>query len=114
MMKNASTTTRKLQKEIDVATFLNEMKTGEVVSIDAPETPPWFQAGTVYEISEVTYKYFAETTILRWVDTNVFVASEVGQPLQLFWIGDGIFFGRQLSAEESLRFCQLTGTKVWS
>ena len=113
-MKDVKATARRLKREIQLVEFLNEIKTGDTVSMDSPETPPWFQEGTLYQISEVTFTYFAETSILRWNDANSFAASEVGQPLQFFWTNNREFFGRQLSTAESFRFCQLTGTKLHS
>ena len=113
-MKDVKSIAQKLQREIEFVEFLNKVKTGETVSIDSPDTPPWFQEGMLYQISEVTFTYFAETSILRWMDANSFVASEAGQPLQFFWTNNREFFGRQLSTAESFRFCQLTGTKLHS
>jgi hypothetical protein len=33
-------------------------------------------------------------------------------PFRLFWQRDGRFFGRELTDEETIRFCQLTGTAM--
>lgn len=76
-MKDVKSIAQKLQREIEFVEFLNKVKTGETVSSDSPDTPPWFQEGMLYQISEVTFTYFAETSILRWMDANFFAAAKL-------------------------------------
>ena len=86
--------------------------TGEPMLLSSPETPPWFEEGKIFQVEESTYLYHLEVLPPRWLDGDEFAFGEGTGPFQLFWKRGRLFFGRQLSAEETFRFCRLSGTAL--
>ncbi len=103
-----------LRRKAAMISFLNELTTGVVSSIDDPESPPWFEPGAIYQVCRTTYLYHAESTCVRWVDRRRFVFAVDLNPFQLFWSRNTEFFGRQLTESETFRFCQLTDVKRYT
>lgn len=113
--KNATTeaikaTVKQLQRKIDFQNLLHQLMTGDPVLISSPDTPPWFEKGKVFQIEESTYLYHLQVLPPRWLDGDVFAFGEGTGPFQLFWKRARLFFGRQLSNEETFEFCRLSGT----
>lgn len=103
-----------LRRKVETISFLNELMTGKVHSIEDPEAPPWFLVGMIHRIDRTLYGYYAESDFVQWSDGPKFAYANGREPFQFFWITDGEFFGRQLSEEETFRFCQLTDAKRYT
>ena len=103
-----------LRRKAEAISFLNDLMTGTVCSLDGPNDPPWFTDGTIHRISRVLYGYYAESAAVRWNDGHKFVYANDYEPFQFFWKSDGEYFGRQLSHEETFRFCRLLGVKRYT
>ena len=106
-------TVASLRKQTEFIEFMNKMMTGESVSMDDKNSPPWFQEGVICEVSETLYDYHLEVLPPRWIDGLKFAFGEGSGPFQLFWKRGDDYFGRQLSAEETFHFCRLSGTKLF-
>lgn len=104
----------RLQREIDFVQFLNDLKTGETISLDADDNPPWFEEGKIYRVSETTFAYHLESYQPKWLDKLGFVFDCGHGPFLLFWKTDGQYFARQLTKEENFNFCRLSGTKFYT
>lgn len=92
--------------------YLVELSRGAVVSLDADDSAPWFEPGLICEVSEETYFDFLELLPPRWMYGGVFAFAEGAGPFRLFWRRKGRFFVRELTTEETRRFCQLSGTSL--
>jgi len=104
-------TVASLRKQSEFIEFINELMTGQPVSMDDKNSPPWFQEGVISEVSETLYVYHLEHLPPRWIDGQKFAFSEGSGPFKLFWKRDSDCFGRQLSANETFHFCRLSGAK---
>lgn len=103
-----------LRRKADAISFLNELMTGTVYKIEDPEAPPWFVEGMIHQVDRTLYGYYAESPTLRWADGHKFAYARDMEPFQFFWKFDGEYFGRQLSEEETFRFCQLLDVKRYT
>ena len=103
-----------LRRKAETISFLNKLMTGTVYSIEDPEAPPWFLEGTIHRIDRALYGYYAESPAVRWADVHKLVYSQGTEPFQFYWKADGEYFGRQLSEEETFRFCQLLEVKRYT
>ncbi len=92
--------------------FLLTLNAGAAVAIDSDSVPPWFEPGVDCEVSEETFFHFLELLPLRWMNASTFAFGEGGGPFRLFWQHDGRFYGRELTQEKTVRFCELTGTML--
>lgn len=89
--------------------------------VPAAPLPPWKEdwkdriaritaPGSVQEGDEETYWYFLEVLPPRYMGGGVFGFGEGADPVRLFWkTPPGRYFCRQLSDEETERFCTLAG-----
>ncbi len=100
-----------LRQKVEAISFLNRLTTGKAISLDDADSVPWFEAGRIYQISRTTYMYHFESDSVRWSEGRKFVFTFDQNPFQLFWSTDDEFFGRQLTEEETFRFCQLMDVK---
>ena len=105
---------RRLRRKAELNSFLNGLTTGTVYSIEDPEAPPWFLAGTIHRIDRTLYGYHADSDYVRWGDGTKFVYANGREPFQFFWSTDGEYFERMLTEEETFRFCQLTDVKRYT
>ena len=103
-----------LRRKVETISFLNLLMSGEICRLDDAEVPPWFQPGLIHQILRTTYAYHAESNSVRWEDGSRFMFANGLDPFQFFWIDDGDYYGRQLSEEETFRFCQLTDVKRYT
>ncbi len=103
-----------LRRKAETISFLNELMTGTVYSMDDAEAPPWFSVGNIYRIDLTLYYYHAESGSVRWADGSRFVYANGMEPFQFFWNADDEFFGRQLSETETFRFCQSMNVKRYT
>lgn len=103
-----------LRRKVETISFLNQLMSGDMCRLDDAEVPPWFQPGLIHQILQTTYAYHAESKSVRWADGPKFMFANGLEPFQLFWINDGDYCGRQLSEEETFRFCQLTDVKRYT
>lgn len=71
--------------------------------------PPWFENGVTCEVTEATYFEFLEMLPPRWMRGSMFAFGEGCGPFRLFWQRAGKHFGRELTTDETERFCQLSG-----
>ncbi len=93
--------------------FLESLTQGEIQSeIASTEDPPWFVAGVVQQIDEPTYWYFLELLPPRWMHGDWFAFGEGTGPFRLFWKTHAQYFARELTAEETVRFCKLSRTSL--
>ena len=99
--------TRSIRRKVEAISFLHSLMTGPFYSIDDEEVPPWFEAGEIQQISGTVYSYHTECRKVRWRDRLKFAWANGSQPFVLFWIRDCDYFARQLTEEETFRFCRL-------
>jgi hypothetical protein len=92
--------------------FLRTLTGGAAVAVDCDSGPPWFEPGRKCKVSEEVFFYFLEVLPPRWMNGNMFAFGEGCSPFRLFWRRDGKCFGRELTAEETVRFCELSGTSL--
>jgi hypothetical protein len=92
--------------------FLRTLTAGAAVAIACDSVPPWFEPSRKCEVSEEVFFYFLDVLPPRWMSGSMFAFGEGGGPFRLFWQRDGRFFGRELTEEETVRFCQLTATAL--
>lgn len=116
-MVDDTASTRKvvsLRRKAETISFLNQLMTGTVYSIEDPEAPPWFLEGTIHRIDRTLYGYYAESPTLRWANGHMFAYARDTEPFQFYWKADGEYFGRQLSEEQTFHFCQLLNVKRYT
>ena len=106
--------TGSLRRRTEAISFLHSLMSGPFQSLDDKEVPPWFEAGKVQQISGTVYTYHCECRRVRWRDVLKFAWANDGQPFVLFWITDCDYFARQLTEEETFRFCQLMDVKRYT
>jgi hypothetical protein len=99
----------KLEAAVDFWEVLAELTGGPAVPQDDNTAPPWFEAGVICEIGLETYFEFLELLPPRWMHGSTFAFGEATGLLKLFWRREGRFFGRELTAAETDRFCRLGG-----
>ena len=92
--------------------FLLTLNAGAAVAIDCDSVPPWFEPGVNCEVSEETFFHFLELLPPRWINGSMFAFGEGSGPFRLFWQNDDRFYGRELTQNETVRFCKLTGTML--
>ena len=100
-----------LRRRTEAISFLHSMMSGQFQSLDDEEVPPWFEEGEVQQVSGTVYTYHRECRRVCWRDGLKFAWANEGQPFVLFWITDCDYFARQLTEEETFRFCQLLDVK---
>ncbi len=100
-----------LRRKVEANSFLNGLMTGTKYSFEGPESPPRFVPGRIHQVSRTTYAYHAESGSVRWADGKKFVFAIGKNPFQFFWSTDNDYFGRQLTEEDTFRFCQLMDVK---
>lgn len=83
---------------------------------DLPETETWEEVmnrtrieNTIHEINEETYWYFLEVLPPKWFNGNVFAFAEGQEPLRLHWRKRQQYFCRQLTWEQTDKFCEMVG-----
>ena len=103
-----------LRRKVETISFLNSLMSGPFHSLDDKEVPPWFEPGEIQQISGTVYSYHTECRQVRWRDGLKFAWTNGSQPFVLFWIRDCDYFARQLSEEETFRFCQLRNVKRYT
>ena len=105
---------RSLRRRAESISFLHSLMSGPFHSIDDENVPPWFEVGEVQQVSDTVYAYYCECRRVRWRDGLKFVWANDHQPFVLFWRIDRDYFARQLSEEETFRFCQLLDVKRYT
>ncbi len=98
----ASTNNEEMPKEFGA--YLSQLIEGYVIPLDSPDHPPWFEAGSICEVSEKTFRVYFEMATPHWM---MFAFSEDRNPLRLFWQSKGCYFGRELTEYETQVFCDL-------
>jgi hypothetical protein len=78
----------------------------------ASDGPPWFEPGQVCQIYETTYWQFLELLPPRWMDGDRFAFGEGSGPFRLFWQAKDGYFARELTDDETRRFCELSGVSL--
>jgi hypothetical protein len=76
------------------------------------DDPPWFKPGDICEIDEKTYWYFLELLPPRWMDGNWFAFGEGAGCLRLFWQVKDAYLARELTADETRTFRELSGVSL--
>ncbi len=66
-------------------------------------------ADRVAEVGEETWWYFLEVLPPKILEGRWFAFAEGQEPLRIFWQQSGNFYCRQLTEEQSMRVCELTG-----
>lgn len=64
-------------------------------------------AGKIADIDQETFDYFLEVLPPKFMAGTLFAFAEGAEPFRLFWHNGGIYFCRQLSWEETKKFCSL-------
>ena len=100
-----------LRRKVEAISFINGLTTGLSISMQDANSPPWFEEGRIHQVSKSIYMYHVESDSVRWMDGRKFVFAIDQNPFQLFWSLDDNYFGRQLTEEETFRFCQLMEVK---
>ena len=106
--------TRSIRRKAEAISFLHSLMTGPFHSLDDEEVPPWFEAGEIQQISGTVYTYHTECPQVQWRDGLKFAWANGSQPFVLFWIRDCDYFARQLTEEETFRFCKLLDVKRYT
>jgi hypothetical protein len=100
-----------------LAEYLAGLKVGEAVPLP-PVGEEWVDhvrricpEGRIAEVSEEQYYYWLEVLPPHWLNGSHFCFAEGAEAFRLFWRDrpTGRYFARQLSWDESLRFCELAG-----
>jgi hypothetical protein len=68
-------------------------------------------AGQVVQISEDDWYFWLEVLPPRWQRGALFCFADGEEAFRLFWYRDGEFFARQLTNDETLTFCGLSGVR---
>ena len=95
--------------------FMHELMADEPADLASPDLsldemiPLTNQEGRTVRINEETWWYFLEVLPPRWMSGSAFAFTEGYDRFRLFWERSGEYFVRQLTEEQSDRFCQLTG-----
>jgi hypothetical protein len=88
--------------------FIAEMTRPEPAPVP-PGDSPW-RSGQVYQVDREAYFEWMEAFPPRWMTWFGFVFAEGSGPFRLFWKGKGErYFARDLTDEETDRFCELAG-----
>lgn len=102
----------KRRQKVEFWEFLSTLTGGAAVAIDCDSVPPWFEPAVNIEISEEAFFYFLELLPPRWMNGSVFAFGEGSGPFRLFWQCEGRFYGRELTEQETVRFCELSSTAL--
>ncbi|MDA0590799.1 MAG: hypothetical protein O2820_24420 [Planctomycetota bacterium] len=101
----------------------------ELMSDEPEELPPWDlsldemiqlmnqmmnQEVGVVRINEETWWWFLEVLPPRWMSGSAFAFCEGYDRFRLFWQRSDQYFARQLTEEQTVTFCQLTGASRWN
>ncbi len=99
--------------------LLTKLTTGAPI-----ELPPWdlshaerieamSQQGRIVAIDAETWWWYLDVLPPRWMRGDAFVFAEGYDRFRLFWRRGEEHFVRQLSEEETVRFCKLSGANRW-
>jgi hypothetical protein len=100
-----------------LAEYLARLKAGKAVSLP-PGGEEWAEhvrrisvEGQIVEVSEEQYDYWLEVLPPHWMNGSHFCFAEGAEVFRLFWHDrtSGRHRARQLSWDETLRFCELAG-----
>jgi len=100
-----------------LAEYLARLKAGEAVPLPAGGEG-WADhvrrvstEGQIAEVSEEQYDYWLEVLPPHWMNGSHFCFAEGAEAIRLFWHErtTGHYLARQLSWDETLRFCELAG-----
>ncbi len=90
--------------------------TAEVNATAQPDNEPWSgtierisNADRIAEITEETWWYFLEVLPPKLLEGNWFAFAEGQEALRIFFQRRGKHYCRQLTEEQSMRVCELTG-----
>lgn len=97
----------------NVWAFLSKLLQADVVK-SSEDNVPWYEPGKLYEIDEKTYWHFLELLPPRWIEHDVFAFGEGGGPLRILWQHHDAFFLRELTDDETIAFCKLSGTSLYT
>ena len=64
-------------------------------------------SGPIAEVDEETFWHFLEVLPPKWIDGDAFCFAEGMEPFRLFWQDGTHYFCRQLTWDETHRFCDL-------
>ena len=99
-----------------VNAFLARVRAGPI--LPRPEAEPWdtmirriSDPHYIAEIDEVTYDHFLNVLPPRWMGHG-FQFAEGSESLRYFWKWQGRYFCRQLTPDETERFCAVAGISV--
>ncbi len=106
-----SATSKESKEPTNLWAFINTLVDAEPKTA-TEDDPPWFEPGQVREIDEKTYWYFLELLPPRWMDGNWFAFGEGAGCLRLFWQVKDAYLARELTADETRTFRELSGVSL--
>lgn len=95
-------------RKSDLWEFLRQLVDTDV-HVPTADDPPWYEPGKLYEIDEETYWYFLELLPPRWIDGDWFAFGEGADPFRIYFKSGSGYLVRQLTDDETLTFCELSG-----
>lgn len=99
----------------DLQGFLARLQTGPAVA-SPQEAEKWHQhvqristPRQIVKVNRDQFDYWLEVLPPRWMRGAAFCFAEGEEPFRLFWQKEQSYFCRQLTCEETLQFCNLSG-----
>ena len=95
--------------------MMNQLTSGEPVQLPAgglTQTELFklmAEDHVIVPVDEETWWYFLEVLPPRWMSESAFAFAEGYDCFRLFWQQSGQHFARQLTEQQTARFCQLCG-----
>ena len=96
--------------------LMRSLTSSEATSTEEPESEEWEDMiqrvhvpQQIHSITEKTYWYFLEVLPPQWMSRNYFAFAEGQEELTIFWERQGQHYCRQLTQEETDKFCETSG-----
>jgi len=96
--------------------FMREMTSNIDGATEQPEHEEWkdtieriHRTDQVHTVTEETYYYFLEVLPPQWMSGPFFAFAEGQEELTIYFERNGEYFGRRLTHEQSMRFCETSG-----
>ena len=80
--------------------------------VPTDDDPPWHEPGKLYEVDEETYWTFMELLPPRWIHGDWYAYGEGTGPFRIYVKLHDAYFVRELTGDETRKFCELSGTSL--